>query len=58
MFFYYRVKNQKKVPLGTGTDTGTVPVQMWMVPNPNDLSLLTRSDIIKDVQIIYKLLAF
>ncbi len=30
---------QKKVPLGTGnrisgTDTGTVLVQMWTVPNP------------------------
>ncbi len=34
-----RVKYQKKVPLGTGnrisgTDTGTVLVQMWTVPNP------------------------
>ncbi len=58
MFFLLQSKEPKKVPLGTGTDTGTVPVQMWMVPNPNDLSLLTRSDIIKDVQIIYKLLAF
>ncbi len=30
-----RVKYRKKVPLGTGTDTGTAPVQMWMIPNPN-----------------------
>ncbi len=36
---FLRVKYRKKVPLGIGTDTGTVPVQMWMVPNPSHIEL-------------------
>ncbi len=36
---YTESKVPKKVPLGTGTDTGTVPFQMWTVPNPNVMVL-------------------
>ncbi len=47
-----RVKYQKKVPLGTGTEFQVpipVPVQMWTVPNPNRAALL--QDVLKSEMI-------